>query len=115
MPNSLLREFNRRSVDSLVEEGVVMVYDFYLLAEGSDLGRWMHREYCIRINPILKERGRKEEDITIAHEWLHAYDYMMLDQKSSERQIEWWARFHLRRDPLLSDYIRSFYRAYGFK
>ena len=112
---SPLQAFNRHSVDELVEDGVVMVYDFYLLAEGINLGMWMPRDHCVRINPIVREKGRIIEDITIAHEWLHAYDYMVLDQESSEGQIEWWARSHLRTDPQLSDYIRSFYREYGFK
>lgn len=113
MSHSPLRGFNRRSVDQLVDdEGVIMIYDYSLLKQSRYLGLW-HIDYnLIRIKPELE---RAVEDQTITHEMLHPYEDLILEQEFSEDQIDWWARFHIQRDPGLPDHIRNHYRAFGFK
>ena len=114
---SPLRDFNRRSVDDLFEEGVHMVYDFFMI-RGTDLGYWQFNYNFIGINPnLIITAGKVEEDITIIHEWLHAYEDLILDVPRSfkESQVDWWAYHHQQRDSLLAAHIRSYFEDHGFK
>lgn len=114
---SPLRDFNRRSVDELVEEGVHMVYDFSMI-RGEHWGYWQVEYTFIGINPnLIVTAGKSEEDITIIHEWLHAYEDLTLDvrRRFEEAQIDWWAYHHHQRDRLLAEYIRGFFEDRGFK
>lgn len=106
---SPLRDFNRRSIDDLVYEGVEMFYDHnHRITEGGEyLGMWVSKKSRVYIYPGI--RDKKVEDITIVHEWLHAYEFITLETSFRENQIEWWAHFHLRRDYWIADYIRFFF------
>jgi hypothetical protein len=114
---SPLRDFNRRSVDELLEEGVHMVYDHSMIRE-ERWGFWQADYFLIGINPnLMATVGRKEENVTIIHEWLHAYEDLILDvsRRFKESQIDWWAYRHLERDSGLAEYIRNSFQDYGFK
>ena len=118
MSPSLLRGFNRRSVNELVDLGVHMVYDHSLIKKNRYRGLWYPNYNLICINPLVQENeGKQEENRTINHEWLHALGDLLLDppRDFKESQIEYWAKHHLRRDPTLTDYIRSLFPDFGFK
>ena len=111
MPPSLLRKFNRGSIDELITEGVEMEYHRSLIRK-KYWGLWKYDSYLIQINPkLIHYRGRVFEDVVIIHEWLHAYEDIILDLEKDfrETQIDWWAYFHLRRDPYIGEYARSFF------
>lgn len=108
---SPLRNFNRHSIDELISEGVEMRYDRSLRRKNY-WGLWKFEEYSVRINPyVQKQKGKKIEDMVIVHEWLHAYEDIILDLSKDfrETQIDWWAYFHLRRDKYIAEHIRSFF------
>lgn len=109
MSKSPLRGFNYRSIDELLEEGVDMVYDYnhYMTEGGESWGIWHYDKYRVYIYPRIKEK--KDEDVTIVHEWLHAYEHITLGKIFRDTQIDWWAYYHLRRDKCIAEYIRSFF------
>ena len=116
MSLSPLHGFNRRSVDELVGEGVHMVYDFSMI-RGEDWGYWMIDYFLAGINPnIIITAGRKIEDLVIVHEWLHAYEDIILGvpKRFQETKIEWWAKYHLQRDCRIAEHIRGFHEEFGF-
>ena len=117
MSPSQLREFNRRSIDHLIEEGIHMVYDHHLMEENENWGIWEPSYDLIRINPNVEKKGRNFADLVIVHEWLHPFEDLVLERSKrfKETQIDWWAAYHLQRDPKIGDYIRSFFLEYGFK
>lgn len=112
---SRLRGFNRDSVNELVEEGVHMIYDSSL-DEQKPWCIWVPEFDLIRVSPTIKLKGREFEDQAIVHEWLHAYEDLILDvfKRHKEPKIDKWARRHIKRDRDLPDYIRSFFKDYGF-
>ncbi|MEK6899826.1 MAG: hypothetical protein AABX05_01755 [Nanoarchaeota archaeon] len=119
MPLSPLRKFSRSSIDELIDEDVSMRYyrDSVAIKNKKRLGLWNLNRTLIYINPtIVQQLGKYAEDVTIVHEWLHAYEDLLLDplQIFREKQIDWWAYFHLRQDALIADYIRSFFHKQGF-
>lgn len=105
---SPLRDFNRRSVDDLIEQGITMVYDrYHTVTKGENWGMWIPWNDKIYISPVIK--NTKSEDLTIVHEWIHAYEDRILLKEFREAQVEWWAHYHLRRDEWLAYYIRTFF------
>ncbi|MFH1683147.1 MAG: hypothetical protein ABIA37_05105 [Candidatus Woesearchaeota archaeon] len=103
---SKLRDFSTRNIEDLLREGVHMVYQSPIKADGyysPDSG-------LIEIKPNPKQY----EDVTILHEWLHAYEDRILDLKFREKQIDWWAYYHYKNNKSLVDYIRSFFRKQKF-
>lgn len=82
-----------------------MVYDrnHYMTEGGEYLGIWHYEKWRVYIYPDIKQK--KDEDITIVHEWLHAYETVILETMFTESQIDWWAHFHFRK----AEYIRSFF------
>jgi len=100
-----LQDFNRHWVDYLVQEGVGMIYDYSMLKD-DPWGEWIPDLNLIGINPFTRLKGKRIEDHTITHEWLHAFEYLVLETTHSEKQIDRWAWFHYRRTPDLTDYIR---------
>ena len=110
MTPSPLRLFDWSSVEYMVNEGVRMMYDPWL---EKIVGEWDSEHHKVRISRNLPP---EEEDITIVHEWLHAFEDLVLniDDFFRDSQIEWWARFHYRTNPELVQYIRSFYQRNGF-
>jgi len=116
MSPSPLRAFNRGSIEELISEGVEMTYHPPLVKKNL-WGLWRYDEYSITINPeLIHYQGKAVEDMVIVHEWLHAYEDIILDCKKDfrEKQIDWWAYFHLRRDQDIANYIRSFFSEQGF-
>ena len=115
MPKSPLRRFDHFSVERLINEEVDMVYDrnHYMTKAGRFSGIWHEEKSRIYIYPGITEK--KVEDVTIVHEWLHAYEDIILERTFQEAQIEWWAHFHLRRDHMFADYIRSFFPDFKIK
>ena len=99
---SPLRYFNLDSVRRLIDKGVGMFYD-HSLRKDDPHGEYFRGLNLIGINRRLK---KKEEDHTILHEWLHAYEEIILEDSSSEESIDWWAEFHLNNNPGLVEYIR---------
>ena len=111
MSSSPLCDFDRRSIEELIGEGVEMKYD-HSLSQKKPSGLWRYDEYLVCINPTIQEmKGEIFEDIVILHEWLHAYEDIILDSYKDfrETQIEWWAHAHLRRDRYIAKYARSFF------
>jgi len=104
-----LRDFNRHWVDYLVGEGVRMFYDYSMLSCDPP-SEWLPDLKLIGINPATRLEGKRLEDHAINHEWLHAFEYLVMDldlhTRHSEDQINWWAWFYYRNDPSLTDYIR---------
>lgn len=123
MISSPLRFFNKESIDTLLEKGIDMQYHPNLLVPGTwdptilvrCRGSWDSEEIMIKIE---KHENRDHENITILHEWLHAYEdlivnahYQDLTQRQKKRsrdgQIEWWAKFHYKNNPEVVEYIRQ--------
>ncbi len=116
MSRSPLSGFNRRSIEELISEGVEMIYHPSLIKK-QYWGFWNYNEYMVQINPNLINYLKEGfEDVVIVHEWLHAYEDIILDTENDfrETQIDWWAYFHLRRDQHIGKYIRSFFSEQGF-
>ena len=109
MFKSPLQGFDYRSVDDIINEGVDMVYDYnnHMNEGGEFWGTWLYEKSRVYISPDIIEK--KVEDITIVHEWLHAYETIILETQFSDSQIDWWAHFHLRKHRTLADYIRGFF------
>ena len=76
-----------------------MVYDFSLIKD-EYWGWWVPEYKLIRINPLLKKKKNKElGDLTILHEWLHAYEDLLTGAKRGvpESLIDQWAE-HYRKE-----------------
>ena len=102
---SKLRRFSENTIDDLLENGVEMVYKKNIKADG-----WYSPDTnLIEIKPA---KNRRYEDVTILHEWLHAYEDIILDKRHTEGQIDWWAYYHYRENKDLVDYIRSFFEEF---
>jgi hypothetical protein len=111
---SPLKLFGYSSIDYLVGEGIQMLRCAKINGEEME-GEWDPNINLIRID-IRLGRNRKKEDLVIIHEWLHAYEDLVLKKspRFREFQIDWWSQFHYKKDPKMGLYIRSFYKAEGF-
>src|SRR3989344_5602735 len=109
MSKSPLGDFNYSAVNYLIHQDVDMVYDYghHMTQGGELLGIYHYEKRRVYIYPSIKQK--RLEDITILHEWLHAYERVMLDRRFTECQVDWWAFYHHRRDRILVEYIRSLF------
>lgn len=124
MAKSLLANFRRSSIDQLIEEHLVgMVYDYSLIGknnlegEGGFWGWWNPAYNLIRISPDCSiKKDKYFENLVILHEWLHAYEDLILEveTRSKEKQIDWWAAHHNKRDLGLATYVRNKFAEFGF-
>ncbi len=111
-----LKNFSQESIDRLIEKGVIMRH----LELDEDLGLWIP---C-SIVAIQKNLSMRSENRTIVHEWLHAYEDIILyphpnfeitiASRSPETIIEAYARWHHQQNPDLVRYIREQFREHGF-
>ena len=112
---TILKNFDYHSIDELVDEHDLRMKYSSQLEDIGLWGQWQPDENLVLINPYLE--SREIEDLVVLHEWLHAYAECILEKDFTEKQIDWGAEWHLRRDLVgLSrvDYIRSFYNHEGF-
>ncbi len=109
--------FGLDSVDSLLGYGVEMRFDSTLRSR-NHLGEFHPSCDVVLICPTqqIRNRNLRREcmDNTIVHEWLHAYEYHMLDRAFNENDVSRWAGIHLRKQRDIAEYIRSFYGNAGF-
>ena len=114
---SRLKYFSFDSVDQLLEHGVDMCYD-RTLRKRDHLGEFRPCDNQILICPTQQEKNRilrqQEMDNTIVHEWLHAYEFNVLERDFRECDVEKWSKYHVIVQPQLVDYIRSFFTEEGF-
>lgn len=124
MAKSPLAKFCRSSIDELIEEHLVgMVYDYSLIGknglkrEVGLWGRWIPAYNLICISPDCSiKNGKYFESLVIIHEWLHAYEDLILEMPTrfGENQIDWWAAYHSKRDRGLDTYVRNKFIDFGF-
>jgi len=122
---SYLRGFDTKSINDLLYCDVTMKYTNLRPPKGTKerefpylCGLYQPETSLISINRKIKKfyprTWKKEEDITILHEWLHAYEHVIVGRNFSENQIEWWAQWYYREQYDLVPYIRSFFNEEGF-
>ena len=113
-----LRNFGYHSIDVLLEEGVDMQYH----PIEKCWGLWLPDNLKVQISP--KHPSRNDEDVTILHEWLHAYEDLIVyldddfditvGKRSPDKVIDDYAYFHHSKDSDLVKYVRSFFENEGF-
>ena len=112
---NLLKNFTHHSIEDLIDEyNMEMKYSSNLEAIGL-WGQYHPDNNLVLINPHIGDV--LTEDLVIMHEWLHAYAECILEKDFTEKQIDWAAEWHQKRDLVgLSkvDYLRSFYHREGF-
>lgn len=116
MTQSRLARFDIESIDALILNGVHMIYDNSLIKDEQYMGWWVPEYKLIRINPILRLKKHKDlADLTILHEWLHAYEDIITRAKKRVKEdlIDQWAE-HYRKETDLAQYIRNNFKLYGF-
>ncbi len=97
---------NEESIVDLVEGGLTMKY-----------GRIPHYGLFLSIeDPILIKRGldKRDEDLTILHEWIHAVEEYYNMPKSLESEVEDYSDFLYSNKFYLVDFIRDFFKEEGF-
>ncbi len=82
-------------------------------------GQWDPEDFLVKIEPTAHKKPKGPvENVTILHEWLHAYEDLVLDELTHNRyrdsQIDWWAHYHNRKNPHLAPYIRAYFLEEGF-
>ena len=113
----LNRRFNKPNIEEVIrEEDVEMLFDVDAYQKyGFELnhlyGLWVADQALVIIR---SGQSRKEEDVTIAHEWGHVIEEYRCSFKSTEKQIEDQAYNIRKKKPHLVQFIRSFYRKEGF-
>ena len=113
-----MNNFGYHSIDELLEQGVTM--DFRKFKK--NWGIWMPDQLLVSISTT--HPSKDAENVTIAHEWLHAYEDLILyphpnfdvtlASRSPDIVIDEYAKWHVKNDPELVEYIRSYFKNEGF-
>ena len=113
-----MNNFGYHSIDELLEQGVTMEFKKFK----KNWGLWIPDHLLVGISKTHPSRGA--ENVTIAHEWLHAYEDLILyshpdfevtlASRSPDIVIDEYAKWHVKNDPELVEYIRSYFKDEGF-